>query len=253
MLHQRPGMHPAARWIMLKPRDFVLVHGAWHGGWCWERVAALLRQQGHRVFTPTLTGLAERAHLMSHDITLNTHIHDVVNVFRHEQVENAILVGHSFGGWVVSGATEELRTSVAALVFLDAHVPRDGQIPRDTSHHRDQIDLALREGRPSTPPRADAAEWFGVNERDRARVQAKLTDQPVGVYLHPLHLTGARDAVRHKVYVRATLFDSRTFDGYRDNAKKSGWRTHDLSSGHDLMIDAPDAVSTILIAVAATE
>lgn len=169
------------------------MHGAWHGGWCWERVAELLRHDGHRVFAPTLTGLAERAHLMSHDLTLNTHVDDVVNVFRQENLQDAILVGHSFGGWVVSGAIEKLRSRVAALVFVDAHVPIDGQIPLMSSHHRDQIELALKEGRPATPPREDAAEWFLVNERDRAWVQARLTDQPVGVYLKPIRLTGARD------------------------------------------------------------
>jgi pimeloyl-ACP methyl ester carboxylesterase len=231
---------------MLRPRDFVLVHGAWHGGWCWERVAALLRQEGHRVFTPTLTGLAERSHLMSHDITLHTHIHDVVDVFQQEHVANAILVGHSFGGWVVSGAVEELRTRVDALVFVDAHVPFNGQVPLTASHHREQIDLALREGRPSTPPRPDAAEWFRVNERDRARVQAQLTDQPVGVYLKPLHLTGAREAVEQKAYVRATRFESATSSAYREDAEKNGWRTYDVDCGHDIMIDDSVGLAAIL-------
>lgn len=231
---------------MSAPRDFVLVHGAWHGGWCWDRVAELLRREGHRVFTPTLTGLAERAHLMSHRITLDTHIGDVVDVFRRNDLENAILVGHSFGGWAISGAVEELRNRVAVLIFVDAHVPANGQIARDTSHHRDQIDRALREGRASTPPRADAAEWFKVNERDRAWVQAKLTDQPVGVYLSPIHLTGAREAVQHKAYIRATDFESGTFERYRADAERNGWRIYDVACGHDIMIDDPVRLTAIL-------
>lgn len=231
---------------MTERRDFVLIHGAWHGGWCWERVAGLLRRDGHRVFTPTLTGLAERAHLMSHDLTLDTHVADVVDVFRKESVQNAILVGHSFGGWVISGAIEELRSQVGAIIFVDAHVPVDGQVPRSSSHHADQIDLALREGRAGTPPRKDAAEWFGVNNRDRASVQAKLTDQPVGVYMKPIHLTGAREAVRSRVYVRATLFESSTFDRYREDAEKNGWRIYDVACGHDVMIDEPVRLTAIL-------
>jgi pimeloyl-ACP methyl ester carboxylesterase len=231
---------------MAKACTFVLVHGAWHGGWCWARVAELLRRDGHNVFTPTLTGLAERAHEMNSHITLDTHIGDVVEVFRQENVQNAILVGHSFGGWVISGAVEELRSRIGVLVFVDAHVPANGQIPRDTSHHGDQIDLALREGRASTPPRTDAAEWFKVNERDRAWVQAKLTDQPVGVHLQPIRLTGAREAVGHKAYVRATGFESRTFDRYRDDAEKNGWRIYDIACGHDVMLDEPVRLTTIL-------
>jgi pimeloyl-ACP methyl ester carboxylesterase len=231
---------------MVTPRDFVLVHGAWHGGWCWERVADLLRRDGHRVYTPTLTGLAERAHLMSHDITLDTHIGDVVAVFRQENLENAILVAHSFGGWVVSGAVEELRSRIAALVFVDAHVPDDGAIPRDSSHHRAEIDQALLEGRPSTHPRKDAAAWFQVNERDRAWVQEKLTPQPVGVHIRPIRLTGAREAVRYKAYVRATLFESATFHRYRQKVEENGWRTYDVACGHDVMIDDPMGLMAIL-------
>jgi pimeloyl-ACP methyl ester carboxylesterase len=109
---------------------FVLVHGAWHGGWCWRRVADLLTRQGHRVFTPTLTGLGERSHLLNSAIDLETHITDVVNVFRWENIENAVLCGHSYGGWVISGvaeALESLAVPLAAIVFLDAHLPENGQ------------------------------------------------------------------------------------------------------------------------------
>lgn len=231
---------------MTAPQDFVLVHGAWHGGWCWERVAALLRSEGHRVFTPTLTGLAERAHLMSPDITLDTHIADVVDIFRENDLQNAILVGHSFGGWAISGAIEELRSRVAAAGFVDAHVPANGQIPLDASHHRDEIDLALRQGCAATPPRPDAAAWFQVNEHDRDGVQAKLTPQPVGVYLNPIRLTGAREAVPCKAYIRATRFESRTFDRYRTEVERRGWRTYDIACGHDVMLDEPLRLTAIL-------
>src|SRR5260221_13300241 len=93
-------------------RTFVLVHGGWHGGWCWRRVADLLRRQGHTVFTPTLTGLGERSHLMSRDINLDTHITDVVNLFKWEDLNDAVLVGHSYAGWVISGVVEQCRQPI---------------------------------------------------------------------------------------------------------------------------------------------
>ena len=98
---------------MSKPRPFVLVHGAWHGGWCWKRVAPLLRAHGHEVFTPTLTGLGERSHLLSAAVDHDMHVRDVVNVFEWEDIRDAVLVGHSYGGWVISGAIEKLEDRVA--------------------------------------------------------------------------------------------------------------------------------------------
>ena len=109
------------------PRTFVLVHGAGHGAWAWRRVADLLRAAGHRVFAPTLTGLAERSHLMSDEITLETHILDVANLFKWEDIDSATLVAHSYGGWVVTGAAERLQGRLAALAYVDAFLPDEGQ------------------------------------------------------------------------------------------------------------------------------
>jgi pimeloyl-ACP methyl ester carboxylesterase len=109
------------------PKVFVLVHGAWHGGWCWRRVSDSLQKQGHKVFTPTMTGLGERSHLMSKDVVLDTHIADIVNVINWEDLGGICLVAHSYGGWPVSAAIEEIGDRVASIVFLDAFVPEDGQ------------------------------------------------------------------------------------------------------------------------------
>src|SRR5271166_4434101 len=108
-------------------KTFVLVHGAWHGGWCWRRVSDLLENQGHKVFAPTMTGLGERSHLMSKDVVLDTHIADIVNVIKWEDLAGICLVAHSYAGWPVSGAIEEIGDRVASIVFLDAFVPEDGQ------------------------------------------------------------------------------------------------------------------------------
>jgi pimeloyl-ACP methyl ester carboxylesterase len=187
----------------------VLVHGAWHGGWCWRRVADLLEAQGHKVFTPTLTGLGERSHLLGPDINLDTHIADVVNVFRWEGIERAVLCGHSYGGWVISGAVEELESRVSAIVFVDAHLPQNGAAGMETSHHREWIEAALRDG--AMGIRKPTAEYFGVNEQDRAWVDDKLTNQPIGVSQQAIRLTGARERVPKKAYVWASQFPSTTF------------------------------------------
>ena len=102
---------------------FVLVHGAWHGGWCWRRVERLLRAQGHEVLTPTLTGLGERAHLMSRQIDLETHIEDVLGVLRIENLRDVVLCGHSYGGMVITGVADREPECITALVYLDAFVP----------------------------------------------------------------------------------------------------------------------------------
>src|SRR5713101_2147973 len=109
------------------PKTFVLVHGAWHGGWCWRRVSDRLRKAGHQVFTPTLTGLGERSHLARPDIGIDTHIEDVAKVFELEDLNDVILVGHSYGGMIITGAAEKVVDRLRHLVYLDAMVPQDGQ------------------------------------------------------------------------------------------------------------------------------
>ena len=106
---------------------FVLVHGAWHGSWCWKRVRKALQARGHDVFTPTLTGVGERSHLLSPDVNLDTHITDVVNLIRWEELSGIVLCGHSYGGCVITGVADRLSDRIAALVYLDAFVPEDGQ------------------------------------------------------------------------------------------------------------------------------
>src|SRR6202044_2874776 len=127
---------------------FVLVHGAWHGGWCWQRVAERLNRDGHRVFTPTLTGLGERSHLLRTGINLQTHIADVVNLMKWEGLTDVVLCGHSYGGFVVSGLAEQMASALGSIVFLDAFVPRDGEAALDITSPgaRDLIPPALQRG-----------------------------------------------------------------------------------------------------------
>jgi pimeloyl-ACP methyl ester carboxylesterase len=229
---------------------FVLVHGAWHGGWCWRRVSDMLQEKGHKVLAPTLTGLGERSHLMSKDIVLDTHIADIVNVIQWEDLADICLVAHSYGGWPVSGAIEQVLDRISSVIYLDAFVPEDGQRGFDfaSEFSRKAMMEAMAKGAAASGP--PKAEIFQVNEKDRAWVDSKLTPQPLGVALHPIKLTGAREKVAKKIYIRAPAYPQPAFDKYYA-AKKAdpSWRTYEVDGGHDVMIDRPQRLVEIMLEV----
>ena len=167
------------------------MHGAWSGGWCYARVAALLRARGHTVFTPTLTGQGERAHLMSGAINLSTHIEDILGVFHYERLNDAVLAGHSYGGMVITGVADRIADKIKALAYLDAFVPQNGQslfdinIPANTQRF---LDNAGASGGLSVP--APPAAYFGVNAADAPIVDALATPFPLGCFTEKLKLTG---------------------------------------------------------------
>jgi pimeloyl-ACP methyl ester carboxylesterase len=230
---------------------FVLVHGAWHGGWCYARVAELLRARGYRVFTPTMTGLGERVHLASADITLSTHVTDIVNVLKFEDLHDVVLCGHSYGGLVISGVVEAVPERIAALVYLDAFVPENGQSLHDLvpeSNRARQSEGAAANGGfiPPIP-----AAHFGVNERDRAYVDAQCVPQPLETMRERLVLTGARERVAHKTYLRAGEYRSTPFEAARERFTGApGWVVEVIPSGHDAMLDAPQELAAALVAAA---
>ena len=227
------------------------MHGAWHGGWCWRRVADRLEAKGHKVFTPTLTGLGERSHLLSTSINLDTHITDIVNVFKWEDLRDACLVVHSYGGWPGSGALEQIGDRVSSIVWLDAFKPENGERALDTasSFARDGIEEAVARGEAGRP--APDVQAFGVNEADRAWVASKLTPQPTGVYLPPIKLTGARDKVAKKTYIRAPKYPQPGFDkAYAECKADKSWQTFEsTTTGHDVMVDDPQWLTEILLKV----
>src|SRR5262252_6048462 len=232
-------------------KTFVLVHGSSAGGWCYRRVADLLERRGHKVFAPTLTGLGERSHLMSGMITLDTHITDVVNVIRWEGLEHFVLVGHSYGGWIISGVAEQAERKIASIVFLDAFMPENGQRVLDTNSPRSraEIEEAVRKAEISRP--APHPSVWKVNENDQRWVQEKFTAQPIGVAFTPIRLTGARDRVPKKTYVRATGHDNPNFDkAYAKVKGDPSWRTFEMPCGHEVMIDMPERPAEILLQVA---
>ncbi|NVO16449.1 MAG: alpha/beta fold hydrolase [Rhodoplanes sp.] len=227
---------------------FVLVHGAWHGGWCWRRVADLLVARGHRVFTPTLTGLGERSHLLGPTVGLDTHIADVVNVIKWERLADVVLVGHSYAGFVVSGVVEQVLPQIGALVFLDAFMPDDGTTGLDVTSQgvRDAIAAAPQTGEITLKPYAAAA--LGVPAVDCPWVDSLCTPHPMKTYTDRLVLTGARERVARKTYVRARGFASTAFDAaVAKVAADPTWRVLDLACGHDAMVADPEGVAGLLL------
>jgi hypothetical protein len=204
------------------------------------------------VFTPTLTGVGERSHLMSKDINLDTHITDLVNVFKWEDLKDVCLVVHSYGGWPGSGALEQIGDRVSSIVWLDAFKPENGQRGFDFASEisRKRFLAAVEKGEPGRP--APTAEAFRViSEKDRAWVDSKTTPQPNGVAIQPIKLTGAREKVAKKTYIRAAKYPQPAFDQALAECKADkSWRTFEATeSGHDVMVDAPQWLVDVLLQV----
>src|SRR5262245_41336263 len=164
---------------------FVLVHGAWHGSWCWKRVRRSLQAKGHDVFTPTLTGVADRSHLLSSDVNLETHILDVVNLIQWEELSDVVLCGHSYGGCVISGVADRIPERIRSLVYLDAFVLEDGE---NILQHVPGGQLAHQEDW-KVPP--IPAEVFNVNMADRDWVNRQCTVQSIETFRQRLKLRNA--------------------------------------------------------------
>lgn len=231
-------------------KTYVLIHGAWHGGWCWRRVADLLEAKGHKVYAPSLTGNGDRSHLLSKDINLDTHIADIVNLFKWEDLKGVCLVAHSYGGWPSSGALEQISDRVSSIVWVDAFKPENGQ--RGTDYASDFSRKALEEavakgepGRKAPPPTA-----FGViNEKDQEWVKSKMTDQPNGVAFQPIKLTGAREKIAKKTYIRAPKYLQAAFDKALAECKADGtWKAIvNETTGHDIMVDQPQWLADVIL------
>jgi pimeloyl-ACP methyl ester carboxylesterase len=230
---------------------YILVHGAWRGGWIWKRVRRVLQAQGHEVFTPTLTGVADRIHLSSPNVNLDTHITDVANLIRWEELSNVILCGHSYGGCVVSGVADRVPDHIDALVYLDAFVLENGQCLNDTippEVRSERLALAKEAGEGwKLPP--ISAEEFNVNPRDRDWVNRQATWQSLACFEQPLRLTGALNQIKNVTYIVASGWSPSPFPQFHEKAKARGWRTIAIDCGHDVMLDRPEELAEHLLAL----
>ena len=231
---------------------FVLVHGAWHGSWCWARVRRALLDRGHDVFTPTLTGIGERSHLLSRDIDLQVHVDDIANLVRWEELDQVILCGHSYGGAVISGVADLLPDRIAALVYLDAFLLEEGESLHDLlpAEHRElQLSLAEQFGDGWRVPPIPA-EIFNVNARDRDWVDRQCTPQPLATFQQKLRLSRGPSAIARNHYIFASGWEGTPFAASYGRAKARGWTTAEISCGHDVMLDEPEALVSELLGLA---
>jgi pimeloyl-ACP methyl ester carboxylesterase len=234
---------------------YVLVHGGGHGGWCYARVAPLLRAAGHDVYTPTLTGLGERSHLVGPHVDLDLHLRDIVNVMRFEDLHDVILVGHSYGGMVITGAADRATDRVGRLVYLDAATPRNGQslvdvagpvinAVRPMGEVRDGVELVLL-------PAPDAGLLYGVTDpADLAWMAERLTGHPWQCFEQPLDLEHEDELWAIPQYHVVCTSTIPTRDRALMDRARAERRLWDVDTGHDLMITEPQATADALLEVA---
>lgn len=230
--------------------DFVLVHGAWQGAWCWRKVLPPLWRSGHRAFAVSLTGVGERAHQLSPSIRLGTHISDVLAVVECEELEGAILVGHSYGGLLITAVADRVPKRIAHLVYVDAIVPRNGE--SWSSIHSEEIRAVRRAGIAQTGAMAplDAAA-FGLSGDDASWVQRRQRDHPGSVYEDTLQFDEGLLARLPRTYVDCNSPALASVALARQRARSEpGWNVTTLATGHDPMISAPTQLLAILESVA---
>lgn len=233
--------------------SIVLVHGSWHGAWCWRRVLPLLRSAGMDSHAVTLTGVGERAHLMDPTIDLHTHIQDVIGLIEAEELQRVVLVGHSYAGVVITGVADRLQAErpglLAHMVYLDAALPYPGD--SWSSHHSTEtrqarIVAAESTGGLSLPP-PDAA-LFGLSGADRDWVNRRQTPQPFRLYQQPLHFDAARVAAVPRTFIDCTQPALATIAPSRERVRSEpGWNVVEMATGHDPMVSEPAALSQILL------
>ena len=233
---------------------FVLVHGGYAGGWQWREVAALLREAGHEVFTPTLTGLGERVHLARPDVDLDTHIEDVLNVLAYEELDDVILARHSYGGMVITGVAERAPERLRHVVYLDAFVPQVGESQRDivaavlgpaVAAQLDEQARSQGEGWRLPRPAADSD----------GTPNPRATDQPYGTITQPLAVRNPAAAALPRTYLLCTERPpgwpfGPVLEHCAARAREHGWRYQELATGHALWRTAPREVADLLLALA---
>jgi pimeloyl-ACP methyl ester carboxylesterase len=230
---------------------FVLVHGAWHGAWCWRRVIANLRSAGHVVFAPTLTGFGERVHLTRADLTIEDLATDIVNVIAAEELNDVILVGHSFGGNPVSAVADRVPERLKHSVYIDTLVLRDGESGfsvLDPAIVAQRIELAEKtSGGITIPPPSPGA--FGVTDPSDAEwLRRQLTPLPLNCYREPIHLRHPLGNGVKKTYIACTnpVYEPAipTHDWVKS---QSDWRYLELPTAHDAMVSDPEGLAQILV------
>ncbi|MBR0692941.1 alpha/beta hydrolase family protein [Bradyrhizobium lablabi] len=230
--------------------NYVLIHGAWHGGWCWSRIRGQLTAKGHGVFTPTLTGLGDRSHLLSREVGFETHIADVANLLIWEDLRDVVLVGHSYGGAIARHVADRLPDRIGSLIYLDAFVPENGKSVASylADSGKSLHVLAVLHGQGwKVPPLPAAA--MGLSGADADWVDRRCTMHPHVTNETPARLSGACDSVADIGYILTRGWDGLggLFVQFATLAKRRGWWCEELNCSHDAMIDMPNELAKLLL------
>lgn len=227
--------------------NIVLVHGGWHGGWAWREVEDLLRARGHRVFSPTMTGLGERAHLAHPDITPDLHVEDICGVLKFEDLSDVTLVGHSYGGFVIAGVASQMPDCVSALVYLDAFVPDvSGQAAFDigTPERAEEIRATMTGGY-LVPP--SGFERWSSDPTKQKWLAKMVTPHPIRCFSEGPTLTGAEKTIARKMHIICAHHRPSPFWSFHDRYKNEpDWRVEQLGCLHDAMIELPAQTADLI-------
>jgi pimeloyl-ACP methyl ester carboxylesterase len=235
-------------------KTYVLVHGAWHGGWCWKEVKEALRGMGHRVSTPTQTGLGERKHLMSKDITLDTFTADIINHIEAEELNDVVLVGHSFAGTSITGVADKIPNRIQHLVYLDSLILENGQsafsvLPSDIVTARRKLVAEQGQGVFIPPPSPTS---FGIPENHPLAdwVKRHLTPHPVSTFDSPMRIDNPVGNGRPRTYIHCTNPVYGPLEATRRWVRKQkNWTWQEIATGHDAMVTAPAELSGMLATI----
>jgi pimeloyl-ACP methyl ester carboxylesterase len=234
---------------------FVLVHGGVLGGWCWRKITPLLRAGGHAVYTPTLTGFGERAHLLTPEVGLATNIRDVAEVLFYEDLHEVILVGHSFAGMLLAGVAARATDRLGRLIYLDAELPKHGQSffdihpeirARWAAHLTELNGVRVR-----APHGRDwiTGVWQVTDPADVAWMEARLTPMPLRPCEEPLHLPDDLAPQLPRSYIWCNQ-GSDQFSPAAEQARADGWDYHELAASHLAPVTAPQALAALLLRMA---
>lgn len=226
--------------------DFVLVHGGWHGGWCWKPLVPLLTARGHRVYAPSLTGMAERRHLIDAVAGPDTHVEDIVQLIEWEDLQGVVLVGHSYGGTIITGVASRIPERIARLVYLDAMVPvvsNESAATLSSPERAAEVAAAKRPDGHTDPTGFER--WVSAERIDWLKTMT--TPQPGTCFGKGVTLSGREAEVAQRDFIICTRHKPSPFWRFYETYKDApGWNTHQLDSLHDAMIETPEALAKIL-------
>lgn len=236
-------------------QNVMFVHGSCHGGWCWKKLVQYLNPNEFNIFLPTLTGLGERSHLANEKTDLYTHIEDILQVFKYEDLSNVILIGHSYAGMVISGVAEVIPDKIKLLIYLDAYIPQDGKTAFDlvpglmdlykgrTMHDQNKPWLV----KSYTPHEFDISDT-----KDVQWVEPKLVPMPWHTHTQPLKIKNKESMKIPKAFVTSGAFGEGMFQRQTEE-EKNKWDYYELKRGHDVMITAPEELARILSIIISKE